>query len=73
MNAVTQAIGVDRTRHDSGSCHGRRARIAVVAVAAKKAKKRVKAATDVYVEEVASDARPIEAVGTAVAAFAGLG
>lgn len=44
----------------------------VVAVAAKKAKKRVKRAADVYMEEVSSGARPIEAVGTAVAAFVGL-
>jgi hypothetical protein len=45
----------------------------VIAVAAKKAKKRVKAAAGVYIEEVSSGARPIEAVGTAVAAFVGLG
>ena len=45
---------------------------AAVVVAAKKGKKRVKAATSVYVEEVSSGARPIEAVGTAVAAFVGL-
>jgi hypothetical protein len=44
----------------------------VVAIAAKKGKKRVKKAADVYVEEVSSGARPIEAVGTAVAAFVGL-
>jgi phage tail sheath protein FI len=47
--------------------------VALVAVAAKKAKKRVKAASDAYVKEVSSGARPIEAVGTAVAAFVGLG
>lgn len=44
----------------------------VVAVAAKKAKKRVKLSVDVYVEEVSSGARPIEAVGTSIAAFVGL-
>lgn len=45
---------------------------ALVIVAAKKGKKRVKAATSVYVEEVSSGARPIQAVGTAIAAFVGL-
>ncbi|HEY9459016.1 MAG TPA: hypothetical protein VJ247_09030 [Gaiella sp.] len=44
----------------------------LVLVAAKKGKKRVKAATSVYVEEVSSGARPIQAVGTAIAAFVGL-
>jgi hypothetical protein len=44
----------------------------LVLVAAKKGKKRVKAATSVYVEEVFSGARPIQAVGTAIAAFVGL-
>lgn len=44
----------------------------VVAVAAKKAKKRVKLSVDVYVEEVSTGARPIEAVGTSIAAFVGL-
>jgi hypothetical protein len=34
--------------------------------------KRGKRARSVYVEEVASGARPIEAVGTSVAAFVGL-
>jgi hypothetical protein len=43
----------------------------VVVVAAKKGKKRVKAAASVYVEEVSSGARPIEAVGTSIAAFVG--
>ena len=45
---------------------------ALVVVAAKKGKKRVKAAAGVYVEEVSSGARPIEAVGTSIAAFVGL-
>jgi phage tail sheath protein FI len=44
----------------------------LVLVAAKKGKKRVKAATSVYVEEVSSGVRPIQAVGTAIAAFVGL-
>lgn len=44
----------------------------LVLVAAKKGKKRVKAATSVYVEKVSSGARPIQAVGTAIAAFVGL-
>jgi hypothetical protein len=46
--------------------------VAVVAVAAKKAKKRVRKAVGVYMEEVSSGSKPIEAVGTAVAAFVGL-
>jgi phage tail sheath protein FI len=45
--------------------------VVVVAVAAKKAKKRVRKAAKVYIEEVSSGSRPIEAVGTAVAAFVG--
>ena len=45
---------------------------ALVVVAAKKGKKRVETATSVYVEEVSSGARPIEAVGTSIAAFVGL-
>jgi hypothetical protein len=45
--------------------------VVVVAVAAKKAKKRVRKAVGVYMEEVSSGSRPIEAVGTAVAAFVG--
>ena len=44
---------------------------AAVAVA-RKAGKRAKRAKAVYVEEVSSGARPIQAVGTAVAAFVGL-
>jgi phage tail sheath protein FI len=46
--------------------------VIVVAVAAKKAKKRAERAVAVYVEEVSSGSKPIEAVGTAVAAFVGL-
>jgi hypothetical protein len=45
----------------------------VVAVAAKKAKKRGYRAAAVYVKEVESGSKPIQAVGTAVAAFVGLG
>ncbi len=39
--------------------------LAVVAVRAKRARK-------VYIEEVSSGSKPIEAVGTAIAAFVGL-
>jgi hypothetical protein len=46
--------------------------VVVVAVAAKKGKKRVRQAVEVYNKEVSSGSRPIEAVGTAVAAFVGL-
>ena len=46
--------------------------VVVVAVAAKKAKKRGYRAAAVYVEEVSSGSKPIEAVGTAIAAFVGL-
>ena len=45
---------------------------AVVTLASKKGRKRVKKAVDVYVEEVSSGAKPIEAVGTSIAAFVGL-
>jgi hypothetical protein len=45
--------------------------VVVVAVAAKKAKRRGSRAAAVYAEEVASGSKPIEAVGTAVAAFLG--
>jgi hypothetical protein len=66
-----------RERSEQHMTAGRVAVVAVgavvIAVAAKKAKKRVKAAAGVYIEEVSSGARPIEAVGTAVAAFVGLG
>jgi hypothetical protein len=43
----------------------------VVAAAAKEAKKRWRRARQVYAEEVSSGSKPIEAVGTAVAAFVG--
>ena len=46
--------------------------VAVAAKKAKKAKKRVKLAVDTYMEAVSSGAKPIEGVGTAVAAFVGL-
>ena len=45
---------------------------AIIAVAAKKGKKRVKVAVDAYTEAVASGSKPIEGVGTAIAAFVGL-
>jgi hypothetical protein len=44
----------------------------LAAVAAKKTKKRARRARNVYLEEVSSGARPIQAVGTAIAAFVGL-
>jgi hypothetical protein len=47
--------------------------VVVVAVAAKRAKRRGYRAAAVYVQEVESGSKPIEAVGTAVAAFVGLG
>jgi hypothetical protein len=43
-----------------------------VAATAKKAKKRVQRARAVFAKEVSSGARPVEAVGTAVAAFVGI-
>jgi hypothetical protein len=46
--------------------------VAVAVAVARKAKKRAKRARAVYVEEVSSGARPIQAVGTAVAAFVGI-
>ena len=46
--------------------------VTVVTVVAKKAKKRVRRSVDAYTEAVASGAKPIEGVGTAVAAFVGL-
>ena len=46
--------------------------VAAAVAVVKKAKKRAKRARAVYVEEVSSGARPIQAVGTAVAAFIGL-
>ena len=46
--------------------------VVVLAVAAKEAQKRVRRAVDAYVKEVSSGSKPIEGVGTAVAAFVGL-
>ena len=46
--------------------------VVAVAVASKNGRKRVKLAQGVYIEEVSSGSRPIQAVGTAVAAFVGL-
>jgi hypothetical protein len=46
--------------------------VAVAVAVARKAKKRARRARAVYVEEVSSGARPIQAVGTAVAAFVGI-
>jgi hypothetical protein len=46
--------------------------VVVIAVAAKKAKRRAYRAAAVYVEEVSSGSKPIEGVGTAIAAFVGL-
>jgi hypothetical protein len=46
--------------------------VGLVALAAKKTKKRARRARKVYVEEVSSGARPLQAVGTAIAAFVGL-
>jgi hypothetical protein len=45
--------------------------VVVVAAAAKKAKKRSRRARQAYAEEVSSGSKPIEAVGTAIAAFVG--
>ena len=46
--------------------------VTVAAAVAKKAKKRVRRSVEAYTEAVASGAKPIEGVGTAVAAFVGL-
>ena len=46
--------------------------VAVYAVATKSGRERLKRARETYTEEVASGAKPIEAVGTAIAAFVGL-
>jgi hypothetical protein len=46
--------------------------VAVYAVATKSGRERLKRAREAYSQEVASGAKPIEAVGTAVAAFVGL-
>ena len=45
--------------------------VAVYAVATESGRKRVKRARKAYTEEVASGARPINAVGTSIAAFVG--
>jgi len=45
--------------------------VAVYAVATKSGRKRLKRARDAYSKEVASGSKPIEGVGTAVAAFVG--
>ena len=47
-------------------------RLAVLAMVVKVAKKRLPLAASAYKRAVSSGARPIEAVGTAVAAFVGL-
>jgi hypothetical protein len=47
-------------------------RLAILAVAVKVAKKRLPLAVSAYRKAVSSGARPIEGVGTAVAAFVGL-
>jgi hypothetical protein len=46
--------------------------VALYTVATKDGRERLKRAREAYSEEVASGSRPIEAVGTAVAAFVGL-
>ena len=46
--------------------------VAVYAVATKDGRERLKRAREAYSQEVASGAKPIEGVGTAVAAFVGL-
>ena len=46
--------------------------VGVYAVATESGRKRVKRAQKAYTEEVASGARPIQAVGTSIAAFVGL-
>ena len=46
--------------------------VAVYAVATKDGRERLLALGEAYSKEVASGSRPIEAVGTAVAAFVGL-
>ena len=45
--------------------------VAVYAVATESGRERLKRARETYTQEVSSGARPIEAVGTAVAAFVG--
>jgi hypothetical protein len=45
--------------------------VAVYAVATESGRERVKRARKAYSKEIASGSRPIEAVGTAIAAFVG--
>jgi hypothetical protein len=45
--------------------------VAVYAVATKGGRERLKRARETYTKEVASGSKPIQAVGTAVAAFVG--
>jgi len=45
--------------------------VGLVVLAAKKTKTRVRRARKVYLEEVSSGSKPIEAVGTSIAAFVG--
>jgi hypothetical protein len=45
--------------------------VAVYTIATESGRKRAKRARKVYVEEVAAGARPINAVGTSIAAFIG--
>jgi hypothetical protein len=46
--------------------------VGVYAVATERGRKRLKRARDVFLREVNAGTRPIEAVGTAIAAFVGL-
>lgn len=46
--------------------------VAVYAVATKSGRERLKRAREAYGQSIASGSRPIEGVGTAVAAFVGL-
>ena len=46
--------------------------VAVYAVATESGRKRLKRAREAYSEEIASGSKPIEGVGTAIAAFVGL-
>jgi len=46
--------------------------VAVYAVATKGGRERLKRAREAYTQSIASGSRPIEGVGTAVAAFVGL-
>ena len=46
--------------------------LAVYAVGTKGGRDRLRRARDAYIEEVSAGAKPIEGVGTAIAAFVGL-